>query len=1327
MSQRPTHRRGPRLYPELPAGEVEIPAPPPAPAGTQMQLLPVLLPGALAVGMLVATLASAGAGQLPMALFSFGFMAVSSVASLVSYVSQKRAHRRQTAAREQKYLALLAARRSALAAEREKQRQASLAVDPDPAECLQRVLRLDSRLWERSPDDADWLALRLGLGQQPFGVKVKVPPRNEAQDVDPLLVAAQALASEFAQVAEVPIPLPLGQAGVAGLVGQRSLVLETLRTLCLQLATQHAPDEVRIVAIYPPDEARMWEWLRWLPHTWSEGQRRRYLACDRDSAHALLAGLYDLLSRRRLAVESAEHARPLPALVFILGDPALLQNEPILPLLVGEGATLDAYTIITADDLPALPKGCQAVVHLSGQQGTLTVGGQVGAQTTFRPDRPSLEQAERLARALAPIRTAQAAPRDIPTTVPLLELLGVDRVEELDVRARWASARPFRSLAVPIGRRLGGEPVVLDLHETGHGPHGLVAGTTGSGKSELLLSLVASLAANYHPHEVVFVLIDYKGGGMANAVLDLPHLVGVITNLQGNLATRALAAIRSESQRRQALLAQAGVNHIDAYQQCVRRGSVREPLPHLVIIADEFAELATEQPDFMKELISAVRVGRSLGLHLILATQKPAGVVNEEIWSNARFRICLRVERPEDSQDVLKRPDAAGLPGRGRAYLQVGLNEVFEQFQAAWGGAPYTPGGGAAGDPLEIVEVALDGSRRALRLSAQPLAIAAPPRQLEALVGYLRDQAQAAGIARLRGPWLPPLPESVTLAEVAPPPAWDGQAWQPATASLEPVVGLVDDPSRQHQGPLALGLGREGHLAIYGEPMSGKTTLLQTLALSLALAHSPADVHLYLLDFGGRQLGLLASLPHVGAVIMAEEGERLERLLRYLQRELAARKGLLARAGAPSLADYRRAGQGTLPAIVVMLDNYAGLATAYPDAEDALTELAREGGNLGVHLVLTAGNPSTVRSRISNNINLAVALTLADRGEYSSVLGPTGGLEPARLPGRGLIKGKPPLEFQTALPAAGATGAERSAALRALCEEMGRAWTGARPKPIEQLPDVIPLCDLLASGDAWPQPPCASLAVPAGLTVEDLEPWAIDLAEGPHFLISGPVQSGKTTFLQTWLLALAERLPPARLHLYLVDWRRTGLPALYGLPQVKGWAEDDGRLAELLANLEQEAARRRQEQEQARSAAGGVLDEAAWRAAYPAVVVAIDDADLLAGALCLPSLERLVRERSLGLHLLVAGPSGFLGGSYDAPFKMLRELQTGVILGSNEHTDLAVLNLRPPQGEAGKPMPPGQGYYGRRGRCLAIKGATCQAGTLSLVAWVVRIRSRTEG
>ncbi|HEY3367380.1 MAG TPA: type VII secretion protein EssC [Symbiobacteriaceae bacterium] len=1318
----PVFPRSPRILPELPGGEVEIPAPVPAPAAPHASLTSVLmsiLPGLAGPLLMYLFARPAGAKPSTYMFYSIPMMAIGALLQIGNLYAQRQKYERELAAREQRYQDLLKRHGQDLDRSRLQQQTALQGLDPDPAECLARVERLDARMWERSPRDADFLALRLGLGQVPLAVTVKAPRLEGAAEPDPLARQARGLADQFARVDGVPIRLALPEVGVAGLAGPRSSVLAAARSLALNIATHHSPDEVKLVALFPEQEADDWAWLRWLPHTWTDDQRVRLLAVEREGAHRLLTSLYDQLNRRKLQAGTQKESGTLPVFVFLLAAPQLLENEPLAPLLLREGPALAAFAVVLAERKELLPKECRSIVDLTGGGGLLLQTAPIRSQTTFSPDEVSGELAERLSRAMAPVRPGQmGAAAEIPGQVTLLDLLGAGRVEGLDVLNRWRQCEPYRSLAVPVGLRAGGERLLLDLHERGHGPHGLVAGATGAGKSELLQTLIASLAVAYHPHDVAFVMVDYKGGGMANAFKDLPHLVGTITNLEGNLARRALAALKAELKRRQKLLGEAGVNHIDAYMRARVEGRRLEPLPHLMVVVDEFAELKAEQPEFMRELISAVRVGRSLGVHLVLATQKPAGVVDEQIWSNTRFRLCLRVERPQDSQEVIKCPDAAFITGSGRAYFQVGNNERFELFQAGWGGAPYLPDAGNAGDAVRVFEVALEGARLPVgAASERPAAPAARQTELQALMTHLQAVAEQAAIAPLKGPWLPPLPQQVSLAELGP----GGESWRTAGVEagegwatggwLAPVIGLVDDPEHQVQEPLRISLARDGHLAIYGAPGSGKTTLVQTLVTSLARTYSPADVHIYLVDASGRTLSGFAGLPHVGGVILGDEAERVNRLLRFLLQELEGRKARFAGAGVNTLAAYRRARGEQLPAIVVIMDNYPAFAAAYPDGEEQVVPLVREGGNLGIHLVLTAASPAGIRSKVAANINMSVALQLADRSDYSTAVGRTGGLEPAPVPGRGLVKGNPPLEFQAALPILDETEWDRSAALRAYIGELERAWTGPRPAPVRVLPEVVSLSEVgflsqVGSLSEVVETEATRLAVPVGLEVESLAPFAVDLQDGPHFLITGPVESGKTNLLRTWLLSLAAHLPPERLQLWLVDMGMGGLAPLRNLPQVRAYIADGTHAGGLLDEIAGELQDRRQAVEAARRTGDG---RPGLPDGYPALVVAVDDFECFRDGVPAGIKERLEqiirRERGLGLHLLVAGQSVAFNQGYDPLTKALKELQTGFLLGSSDQGDLAIFNLRLPMGEGGKLLPPGLGYYARRGRYRKVKAA----------------------
>lgn len=1331
----PVFQRAPREYMPIPSAEIEIPAPPPAPTPPTISWLTVALPlvgtliGFVAIGFIALTSNASGTTFLVSMFISIPMILATYLTSILSYTSQRKRYREQVRQREEKYELILKARRTELEKLRNEHHTARTRTHPPPDECLERVQRRERTLWERSPQDEDFLHIRLGLGEEPLNVTIKVPSIEVSLQDDPLVEKALRLATEFRTVSDVPIVLPLRQVGSAGFVGSRNNLLDIVRALLVHLTTHHAPDEVKLVVVFPPHEVEEWAWVRWFPHVWDAGRERRFLAWEPKAAHQLLEGIYPVLARRRDQRHLSEQdgrSGDIPYYVFVFVDPDLVKGERLLSLLFSHAQDINAAAIFLAAQIDRLPRGCEAIVQVSGTEGTLSYSRRA-ERISFTPDRLSVEFAENFARNMAPIRLQSTGRggEEIPSLVTLLDLFGVERVEEVDAAQRWYQNLPFASLAVPIGKKAGGDRLFLDLgdREEAHGPHGLVAGATGSGKTQFLQALVASLAVHFHPHEVAFVLTDFKGGDFAGPFYGLPHLVGTFTNLEPHLVVRIQTSLRAEMERRQRLFDRAGVHHIDEYLRKRRRNPSMEPLPHLILIVDEFAELKTLYPDFIRELVSVSRLGRNLGMHLILATQRPAGIVDEQIRANAKFRVCLRVERVEDSQEVLKRPEAAKLTRRGEGYLQVGDNQVFERFQAAWAGAPYSPNDRAHREP-EILEVALDGTRRSLLPTKAPRSHAATASQLAVLVRHLRETAQKEGISPLPGPWLPPLPDHIALPQVRPKMGWNRRSWRPVRTWLQPVVGLADAPARQWQGPLHIDLGRGGHLLLCGAPATGKTTFLQTLAVSLALSHSPEDMWLYIIDCGVGVLKVLEAFPHVGGVVLRDDQERLRRLLTLLQQEMTSRKERFARAGVATLSAYRKATGEKMPAIVVLIDNYQALRSAFVDIDKDLIPVVREGANLGIHVVMSANSPLAIKTQLANNLPLRVALHLVDKGEYSACLGRFQGPPPPNMPGRGLVAGKEVLEFQTALPAEGPTEAERSTALRTLGEQMNQAWAGPRPRPIPQLPKVIPLDMLVPLADDWPaDAPPAGLPVPLGMDVDTLEPFTVDLRAGPHFILTGPIETGKTTLLQTWLLALATLYPPDVVYLYLVDMGTGDLRPLASLPHAR-FVETEDEFADALAEIRGLLQERGPVGKQTQNA-GPPAERP-----FPTLVMAVADLESLRAGVqagTLESLTPLLRRRTGStFHLLLCSVSTDLTSVWDGWVKAVRSWQTGFLLGSTEHDDLQIFNLRLPPDLAGKRWPPGEGLFVRRGKYHRIKMATCCVGQVTLRKWVERITQRQQ-
>lgn len=1324
----PFIQRSPRLIPEMPGGEKPIPNPPSAATKPTISWLSILLPPVM---MSIITIITAIIGKSGYMLLSVSMTFVSVFVSISQYVSQGKKFTQDTNLRNKKYGEVIHSIRKELEIAREQQKKGMLIMNPDLNECISRVESIDRKLWERTPQFNDFLSARIGIGTMPLTTKIKVQTQPLSIENDPLLLEPQKVHDEFSQVSDIPVCVPLFHAGTAGMIGSRSEVLKTTRALITQLATFHSYEEVKIILVYPKEEADEWEWIRWLPHVWNENRQIRFLANDKETAHQLFGSFYDIIKEReQRAPKDKEDAPPtpvnIPHYVFILADIRLIENEAIMTYLTHNNQSLGVSTIYLFDRIEYLPKDCQVIIELAPKSGSMVQRSQGSSPVPFLPDTISIKDAEHFSRSMAPIRIKELlSSTNLPSSITLLQLYSVRTVDELGILERWEKNKSFRTLAAPLGIRTGNEMISLDLHERGQGPHGLVAGTTGSGKSELLQSFIISVAINFHPHDVVFVLIDYKGGGMANAFLDLPHLVGTITNLGGNQTTRALVSIKSELRRRQTIFAEHGVNHIDSYQKLYHSQKASEPLPHLVIIADEFAELKSEQPDFMRELVSTARVGRSLGVHLILATQKPAGVVDDQIWSNARFRICLKVQGPEDSQDVIKRPDASNIKLPGRAYIQVGNDEIFELFQSAWSGAGYAPDASEEiNTQNDISEVAIDGKRHQLYTRSSSRISKSEFTQLEATISHISDVAVQKNIIRLKGPWLPPLPEQLYLQSLLTDVngCWDGEKWTKADTWLSPVIGLFDDPESQLQAPLTIDLGKEGHLIVYGSPGYGKTTFLQTLIMSMAINYTPSDVSIYILDFGVRTLGIFSGLPHVGGTVMVDEEEKLNKLFKYLIKEMDVRKDLFSDKGVSSLSAYRDSCEEELPAIVVIIDNFSAFSEIYPEYDDYLIQISREGGNLGIHIVLTCSSTSSIRYKLSSNFKLAVALQMSDKADYSTIVGKTHGLEPSPVNGRGLIKATPPLEFQTALPVEGESEVERTIKLKSTISAVSKSWTGPEAKPIPVMPEIVYYKDIITRNEVKKTLARKPACIPLGIEENEMEPSFIDLLETPHLLVSGDIQSGKTTFLQALTITLALKFSPEKLAIHIFDSSSLGLYALSQLPHTKTYTNDGENISDFAEALQKDIDDKKSELNEERIRAGGLINEKDFVLNRQLSLILVDDfSDFLqyADPTTKDLFERIVKkERNLGISILMAGHTQDMGSSWESFAKALKDMQTGILLGSI--ADQQVFSIRLPYGTTEKTIKPGDGYLVNRGRFCRVKTAMLENNILK--AWITQIK-----
>lgn len=1050
-----------------------VAAPPSAPPRSRVPLSASLAPLVLGIAMYLIT------GSVATLLF----LALSPIIAVWSLVEDRRGGRRdhkRAAARWRISLAELvtsAAGMRGMEAERRRADAPSLDVIRDLA-----VTRAPE-LWLRRPAHDDFLRLRLGTADLASLVQPVVEPGGDEH----LRAEAEAVLQAGRTLAGVPATLSLSRVDVVGACGPAAAVGGLARSLIVQAATLHAPSDLAIAAALSEDSVDDWQWLKWLPHCAEQEGGPTPLALGLGESVALLQSVVARIERRIAESEQrfGPSAASAPRLMLLLDERLGLPRDTVTSILerAGAGGVVAIWLGREATDLPG---ACRAIASFDATGAILELS-DVDSGDVIAPiaaEAISVADAEGVALALAPLRETDARNADasIPRRLRLPPLLGIDKVTTDDVVALWAAGP--NELSAPLGRTAR-EPFMLDLQRDG--PHALVAGTTGSGKSELLQTMVATLAATHSPEHLTLLLIDYKGGAAFKDCVDLPHTVGFFTDLDANLANRALVSLGAELRRREEILRAHGAKDLI---DLARRGA---PAPaNLLIVVDEFATLVTEVPQFVDGIVNVAQRGRSLGVHLVLATQKAAGTIGPNVRANTNLRIALRVQDTTDSEDVIGSGDAARIPPsyKGRAIARIGLGDAVE-FQTAFVGAHSTAA--RTGDRLAV---------RRFRYGGPPprpaeTIIGAGPTDLERIVAAAGEAAERLRVPPQPSPWLPPLPAHLGLDELE-----AERDASPGTVTL----GLLDEPAAQRRSALRVDLDAQGSLLFYGSGGSGKSTALRTLAVALARTHSPEDLHIYALDFANGGLRGLEGLPHCGAVILKDESERVERLVRRLTETLAERK---SRPG------------GFWPRVAVLLDDYAGFDAAYErvnagETIETLHRIVAEGRALGVHFAITAGQRSAVPMQLSGLVPWRFILEMASDEEYG-VFGISPKLIPADglAPGRGFLDAR--TEGQIAVLGEDGSASGQLAALRAEAEALSARYDGEAPG-IGVLPASVALADL--------PPAPAPLAATLGVGDRDLGPVAVGLEEG-HLLVLGPYRSGRSTALAT----IATGLSSAELHL----------------------------------------------------------------------------------------------------------------------------------------------------------------------------------------------------
>jgi DNA segregation ATPase FtsK/SpoIIIE, S-DNA-T family len=1312
-----------RPAPDIPTGDLVVDAPPEIPqaAGGKWAQLFMTLP------MLAGTLAMAmmfGQGRGATSYVVGGMFGVSSLAMLATTwgSSSGTPKKAEMMAARREYLRHLASLRRRVRDTATKQRTGLFYRHPDPGQLWSTVG--SHRLWERRPTDPDFGVVRVAVGPQTLATPLLPPVTRPLEDLEPMTAGAlRRFLDAYSVVPDLPVALSLrgfGRVFVRGDTGrdlggatsamraEGSTDAQALaRAVVCQMAVFHAPDDLLVAVCAGPERRAAWEWVKWLPHA-QHPTRSDALGPVRlvaETAKELEELLDEVIANRPRFSPGTAGPPDGPHLVVVLDGGDLTAAAHL-----STDSGIDGVTILDLDGRPPRMLDRSVLVletTASRRLFTYTMDGQAEVGTA---DQLSIVEAEGVARRLAPLRLAAASKStDTPLAAEmgLAELLDIADPYHFDPATGWAP-RPNRDrLRVPIGVGADGGSIELDIKESaqdGMGPHGLLIGATGSGKSELLRTLVLGLAATHSSETLNFVLVDFKGGATFTSLDKLPHTAAVITNLADELplVDRMVDAINGEMVRRQELLRRAGnFASLRDYEKARAGGAALAPLPSLFIVCDEFSELLSAKPDFIDLFVQIGRLGRSLGVHLLLASQRLEEGRLRGLDTHLSYRIGLRTFSAMESRAVLGVPDAYELPrSPGHGYLKFGT-EPLVRFKAAYvsgvfrrpgsiGSGPAGRGGARLVQPYGTRFVAPpDPDQTPVAAADEPGAESL----LDIMVSRLNGQGPPAHQV-----WLPPLSISPALDELLGPVATHpgrGLTFSNPElhGGLHVPVALVDKPFEQRRDLLWLSLeGAAGHVAVVGGPQSGKSSLARTLICGLALTHTPAEVQVYCLDFGGGSLASLRELPHIGGVSGRLDTAAVRRTVGEVGTLLAEREARFANLGVDSMASYRkwransaRPGSITDTAtsvggasatdafgdVFLVVDGWSTVRGEFDDLEPVITDIATRGLSYGIHVVATASRWMDFRPAIRDLFGSRLELRLGDPSD-SVVSRKAAANVPERMPGRGITADS--LHFLTVLPELAGLGGDSAT----LAKAVASTWQGAPAPKVRLLPPVVPYAQLDVAATA-------GLRLPIGIAEADLQQVAIDFAAEPHFLLFGDAECGKSAFLRALATTIVSRYAPEQARIILVDYRRSLLGTVT-TEHLIGYGSAAAQTAELIESVAGYMQRRLPG---ADVTPQQLRDRSWWTG--PECFVLVDDYDLVATGPnnpLLPLLEYLPQARDIGLHVVITRRSGGAGRAMFEPvIQRLRELSSpGLVMSGSKDEGALLGNVRP------APMPPGRGW-----------------------------------
>lgn len=1284
------------IKPEAP----ELIAPPPTITDGHVSGMPIqsFLPviGALSSVVMIVVLRN----NNPMFLVVGGvLLVVALIGGLAMALSHRGSATRTRRTQREHYLDFLEKLRARMRAKGREVRAAAAQLDPEPAALLE-LIRDPARLWERRRHHADFCRVRIGIGDRAMFSLTVPDEQNPVQPYDPIMInEVNSVVAHYRVVRGMPITVNLDGAGQVAVIGDRESVLSAARAMIVQLAGLHAPDDVRIAAAFPREAAADWAGFDLLPHVVDPELYDGPVPARRIAASA--AGLIkvlgqDLADRAQLMASARRSGSQLPGvdqprLVIFLDDYGHVASTLPMPDAELTLRDLSVTTVHLLSDRLHEPSDVTVRIMINESEARvsdarLEEDDHAEATQTAAVDQTPGTVFESIARTLSPLRLSVSREDEASSVrdIGITELLGISDLAMINPETAWQPRSPRDFLRVPIGLDDFGAPILLDLKESaqlGMGPHGICIGATGSGKSEMLRTLITALALSHPPEDLSMVLVDYKGGAAFAPFAGLPHVAGIIDNLADDpqLTERARTSINGEVVRRQEVLRDAGsIPSISHYRELRGQRPELPELPHLFVVIDEFGELLTAEPDFVDLLITIGRIGRSIGVHLLLSSQRIESGKLRGLDSYLSYRIGLRTFSESESSVILDTPDAFHLPAiPGYGYLKVDTS-VYRRFRSGYVSGPVT---GVAAPVLE-------SDARPQPLLLPTFNGLAKPDQTDdveeeltrpeigrPLVAECVDRLRVTG-RQVQPVWLPPLPSRLTLSRVLS----DEESARGLDGALLVPMGLLDNPAKQRQQPWLLDLNKGGgHIAVLGAPQSGRSTFLRTLAGSISLTHTPRQLSMYGMDLSGGGLQRIEGFPHVGGVATRAHRDRLMRLLEELLAMLNTRERVFREHSIDSLASLRAAhAAGRIPElisadVILLVDGFAQLRTDFEELEDNLVTLLQRGGSFGIHVVLAMTRWNELRMAHQPLIGTRLELRLNDPAD--SLIGrKLSATIRAEQPGRLLTEDR--LFAQVALPVLDDTeDSLMGEAIEALAARTAASWRGPAAAPIRLLPTQFSPDEL---PDALDEPEL----LPFGLRQDTMEPAFLELGvRDQHLMAFGDTGSGKTTLLRGIVRSLLERYSPDELVLAVMDIRGDivrEIPDAYLGGHASTAAEARSLSAAIAAELQKRS-----------------VDPAA-KLAGPRIVVIADDYDILASGgtePLKPLLPYLPSARDLRLHVLLTRPvAGSSRAMYDVAMQTLRDTGGSSLILSGERSEGQIL----PQVYA-EQMVPGRGRFVRRG------------------------------